>query len=628
MAKELSESEASVETRCLTIQSAYPSLFPDAGPLRAYFSAPDNELFTDYGTVVLDSLLEKGIFMPEPDILNYNPDVVYLYISSGSRIEQDRIPFSQVITLANTPEAIGYIAERAGLPASFREIAPGLLKPFIAENVFFSPADTGRRVVEVREQVEPVIRHITKNKQIIRKGFIITEDEMKELRALHIAVTQRDPLTFIGNIMLVLLLYVLFLFLRGKLFLERCLRGRESYLLSVLICLYLGGSMLVNYFLPASDNFVVSLIFPPALIVMIPAVFLGPRIALVLAIALPIGAFFCGAYDSFAYFFAVVSAVTASLTIRKAEKRMDLIKAGLIISAANCTAVIVILLFRRAGIASYPVLLFWAFLNGIMSGILLLGIVAPLEQALNAATVFRLMELSDLNAPILRRLFTAAPGTYSHSILVANLAEQACQDIGANALLARVGAYYHDIGKMDNPDYFSENQTEYNKHDDIAPRLSATVIRSHVKLGVEKARSLKLPQEVIDIVSEHHGNSLITWFFDKASRMESQVNSDDFIYPGVPPRSRESAVVMLADVSEAAVRSLKKPTAAKIERFIQQLFDAKVKYGQLANSDLSFRDLETIKNAFVKVLAGYYHSRIEYPKDNEERVAHYNSTVY
>jgi putative nucleotidyltransferase with HDIG domain len=180
-----------------------------------------------------------------------------------------------------------------------------------------------------------------------------------------------------------------------------------------------------------------------------------------------------------------------------------------------------------------------------------------------------------------------------------------------------VGGYYHDIGKMDNPDYFIENQTDHNRHDDIAPRLSATVIRSHVKLGVEKARSLGLPSDVVDIVAEHHGNSLIMWFYKKASQQEDQVNSDDFAYPGTPPHSRESAVVMLADVTEAAVRTMIKPTVAKMEKFIQQLFDDKVEAGQLAQSDLTFRDLETIKKAFVKVLAGYYHSRIEYPKEDE-----------
>jgi putative nucleotidyltransferase with HDIG domain len=249
---------------------------------------------------------------------------------------------------------------------------------------------------------------------------------------------------------------------------------------------------------------------------------------------------------------------------------------------------------------------------------LTLGFLPPLEHVLNAVTPFRLIELSDLNAPALRKLFTVTPGTYSHSIMVANLAEQACQDIGANALLARVGAYYHDIGKMENPDYFVENQTNHNRHDDIAPRRSATVIRSHVKLGVEKAHSLGLPKPVIDIISEHHGNSLISWFYNKAAGQEGNVNTEDFQYPGPIPRSKESAVVMLADVTEAAVRTLSKPTHSKIEKFVQQLFDAKEETKQLAESDITFRDLEMIKNAFVKVLAGYYHSRIEYPNQKEE----------
>ena len=623
LANELIEKGVSAETFCLAIQAEYPSLFPDAELLNAFFTEQDKSSFGEYGTIVLESLLEKGIFSDDGDELkNYNPDVAELYISSGSRTEQERIPYSRLVTLRNAPAAINRIAESAGLSETFRNIAPELLGRFIAENVFFSSNDTERHVAEARARVEPVMKHIDRDQRIIRKGFIITEDEMHDLRALQTALIQRDPLTVIGKVLIVLLIYGLFILLRGRPFVERKLRDNESYLLSALFCLYLAGSMLVSYFFSAGDNLLLALIFPTALAVMIPAVFVGPRIALILALALPLGAFMCGSFDTDAYFFALVSAVSASFAIKRAEKRMDLIKAGLIIAAANCIAVIIILLFRHAAFALYPAMLLWAFLNGIMSGILLLGIAAPLEQVMNSATTFRLMELSDLNAPILRRLFTSAPGTYSHSIMVANLAEQACQDIGANAILARVGAYYHDLGKMDNPDYLVENQTAYNRHDDMAPRLSATVIRSHVKLGVEKARSLKLPPEVIDIIAEHHGNSLITWFFDKASQQEAQVNTEDFLYPGVPPRSREAAVVMLADVTEAAVRTLIKPTAAKIERFIAELFDDKVKHGQLANSELSFRDLEAIKNTFVKVLSGYYHSRIEYPKPDQEKSGH------
>jgi putative nucleotidyltransferase with HDIG domain len=362
----------------------------------------------------------------------------------------------------------------------------------------------------------------------------------------------------------------------------------------------------------------VSVVAPTALVVMLPSILVHPRLALMLAMALPLGAFFTGSFDTASYIFALVCGVVAAYSLHGAELSMDLVRAGLVIAAANITAMTAVLLWQNSPAEIYAPSLFWAAFNGIASGMLVLGVLSPLEHVLNASTTFRLIELSDLNAPILRRLFTAAPGTYSHSILVANLAEAACQDIGANPLLARVGAYYHDLGKMENPGYFVENQTEHNPHDDMAPRLSATVIRSHVKLGVEKARQLGLPREVIDIIGEHHGNSVITWFYDKALKQEdgkkSPVNIEDFCYPGNPPHSKESAVVMLADVTEAAVRSLVKPTASKMEKFIHELIENKEEHGQLAQSELSFKDLEIIKNAFYRVLVGYYHSRIEYPK--------------
>jgi len=422
----------------------------------------------------------------------------------------------------------------------------------------------------------------------------------------------------LGSILLVYLLYTLYIILQGQIIIGKELNSRERYLLASLCGIYIIGSLLISNLFKGREDFLVSLAVPTALIIMLLAIFMGKRLAMIMALAFPLGAFITGAFDAHSYIIALVSGAAASTVLHKAQNRMSLIKGGIVISAANCLAVIVILLIRHSGISEFPFFLFWAALNGITCGILTIGLLPPLEHALNAVTAFRLMELSDLNAPILRKLFTTAPGTYSHSLMVANLAEQACQDIGANAMLARVGAYYHDIGKMDNPDYFVENQTDHNRHDEIAPRLSATIIRSHVKLGVEKASSLGLPRDVISIVAEHHGNSIISWFYNKATENEVTVNSEDFSYPGSPPRSKESAIVMLADITEAAVRTLIKPNAAKIEKFIQQLFQAKIDHGQLSESELSFSDLEIIKKSFVRVLAGYYHSRIEYPKQQKE----------
>ena len=463
-----------------------------------------------------------------------------------------------------------------------------------------------------------VVRNIEKGQRIIRKGFIITESEMEDLKALYTSYPKRDPRNILGYVLLVLLLYIMYIVLSGRALMGKDLSTSEKYLHTIIIGTYIIGSVLLNSLSPGPEGFPVSLAMPTALFIMITAVFLGTQPAMILALALPLSAYLTGAFDTHSYIIALVSGAAASKVLHNAQNRMSLIKAGLLIAFANCCAVVVVLLIRQSYISDYPPLLFWAALNGIISGMLTLGFLPPLEHALNAVTTFRLMELSDLNAPVLRKMFTTVPGTYSHSLMVANLAEQACQDIGANALLARVSAYYHDIGKIDNPDYFVENQSEHNKHDDINPRLSATIIRSHLKLGVEKAHNLGLPKDVIAIIGEHHGNSVISWFYNKAAKKEETVDSEDFTYPGNPPHSKESAVVMLADITEAAVRTLEKPTAGKIEKFIQQLFDAKVEQGQLSESDLSFRELETIKMAFVKVLAGYYHTRIEYPNQKSE----------
>jgi len=217
----------------------------------------------------------------------------------------------------------------------------------------------------------------------------------------------------------------------------------------------------------------------------------------------------------------------------------------------------------------------------------------------------------------MKKMLLSISGTYNHSIMVATLAESACREIGADPLIARVGAYYHDIGKMDQSEYFVENQTDYNKHLDLNPRLSATVIRSHVKQGVEKARQLRLPKEVIDIISEHHGNSLITYFYNEAKKLNDAADPEDYMYQGIPPRSKESAVVMLADVVEAACRTLEKPTVPRLEKFINDLVGKKIESNQLDNSDLTFREIGIIKKSFVNILAGYYHSRIEYPNQKD-----------
>ena len=283
---------------------------------------------------------------------------------------------------------------------------------------------------------------------------------------------------------------------------------------------------------------------------------------------------------------------------------MDLIKTACQLAVIHPIITFVLCTVFPNSYGDFVFVLLGSVINGFISGIFVLGFLPILEDRLNTPTCFRLMELSDLNSPTMKQLLLTASGTYNHTMMVATLAEAACREIGADALLARVGAYYLDIGKMANSEYFVENQTSYNKHLDLNPRLSAAIIRSHLKIGVEKAESMRLPREVIDIIGQHHGNSLVQYFYAKAKELDPNVSTKDFSYPGPPPRTKEAAVVMLADVSEAACRTLDHPSVPRLEKFIAKLVKAKMESGQLDNCDLTLRELHLIQESFVTTLAG------------------------
>jgi len=610
--------KASAEAFKLALQADYPGTFPKE-TLDALFRNPGRERFLEYGQTILRLTLEGGVFaLPKSGLEAYNPDTAELARKTAARMERERINFSRVVTLQSARERIAEIGHSGTYPSSFGALAPALLWPFMMENVFFSPEDTTQHLAETRSRVEPVVKRIERGDRIIKKGAVVATEDLVRLRALSASLSRSDPGRIVGQVLVLLLAFGLLSFLAGPRVIGRLLKPAEVYLLAALSGAYLVGAVFAGRAAADMDFFPAAIFLPTSLAVMLPAILMGPRVAAAVALALPLAAFGTGVMDGGAFIFAVASGIAGAYAMQGAERRMDLVKAGLAIALANSGAAVAVLLLQRASGRAYPPAVFWAAFNGLAGGMLVLGLLPLLEQALNTATSFRLIELSDLNSPVLKRLLTAAPGTYAHSVTVANLAESACREIGADSLLARVGAYYHDIGKMDQPDYFIENQAAYNRHEELAPRISAMVIRSHVKVGVEKAYRLGLPREVVDIIAEHHGNSVISWFYNEALKQEDSVKTEDFVYPGSPPRSRESAVVMLADTVEAAVRTLKKPTMSRLEKFVQELIMTKFEQGQLSEAELTFRDLEVIKNAFVRVLAGHYHSRIEYPKPVRE----------
>jgi putative nucleotidyltransferase with HDIG domain len=264
----------------------------------------------------------------------------------------------------------------------------------------------------------------------------------------------------------------------------------------------------------------------------------------------------------------------------------------------------------------------WGILNGFISAVLTIGILPFLETVFDISSSFRLMELTNPNQPLLKQLLVEAPGTYHHSVVVGNLAEAATEEIGGNSLLARVGAYYHDIGKLKRPYFFAENQEAYkNIHDDLEPSLSALVIASHVKEGVDLARKYRLPKPIIDIINQHHGTGIISYFYHRALQANNidksnEVDEESYRYSGPKPQSKEAGVILLADMLEAEARTLNNPTASRIKNLTQNVISRNLVNGQLDDCNLTLRELNKIKDIFSRILTGMFHNRVEYPDED------------
>lgn len=310
----------------------------------------------------------------------------------------------------------------------------------------------------------------------------------------------------------------------------------------------------------------------------------------------------------------LIGGLIAILSVSKVSQRSELMRAGFIVGGSNFLVMMAFGLLQ--GDSNMVVHSYLGMLNGLICSISTIGLLPYFESVFGITSAIRLLELTNPNHPLLRRLLMETPGTYHHSIMVGNLAEAAADAVGADGLLARVGSTFHDIGKIKRPIFFVENQLGAdNPHDKIAPSLSTLIITAHVKDGVELAKEHKLPPVVTSFISEHHGTDLVKYFYHRALEAnEGGVEESDFRYPGPKPQTKETAIVSLADAVEAAVRSLPKPTPGKIEGLVRKIIRDRLDDGQLDESDLTFKDLNKIADAFSKVLIGIFHGRIEYPE--------------
>ncbi|MDX9783445.1 MAG: HDIG domain-containing protein [Spirochaetia bacterium] len=614
----LSSQDIAQETALLMLQSKFPGkLSPQVLADLAKSSLKSQVLV--YAEDILGAVLDGGVFsLPTEGLSRYNQDYFELKRLINNKAELEQRSMASMVTRSDLPEAVRTEAERRHLARPISSLVESIVLGFVAENSFFDEASSLSRIKRVGAKVEPVFRAVGRNELLIRKGEIVTEESYAKLVAVRSAVSRSDFGLSLRSLGLLLAAACLGYFL---------LRQREGTrpfnLPSLLMGLYSALAFYAVVLLASrSGQNQASLegayFLPIALFSGIGAAIFGQRFALSYTVVLAMLSASASNLNAYWMVFVILAGFFAAMTISTAKTRLDLVLACVLQAAIQFGLSVILLLqqglrFQQlAGISGYMAM------NGFISGALILAILPVLEQSLNLATRFRLLELSDVNAPALKELLTQAPGTYAHSMNVAHLAEAAAEDIGANALLARVGAYYHDLGKIEQPEYFVENQRGSNKHDDINPRLSATVIRSHVKLGTEKARELKLPKEVVDIVAQHHGNSVIAWFYDKAKKEDETIRPEDFSYPGSPPVNKEAGIVMLADSIEASSRTIKNPTVPRLDAHIREMIMHKVQNGQLDNCELTMKDLEMIRHSFVRIMAGQFHSRIEYPNQKEK----------
>jgi len=510
------------------------------------------------------------------------------------------------------------------LDTAFYQYAVWIIDEFVVPNRFYDLEQTKILREKAMELVEPVKVQIKAQQKIIGEGEIVTQQHIQALQALGLLHPSRPWITLLGTALLIVMMMGIVLFYIKRQ--NRIIYDNTAYLcmIGIIVTMVLAVSksiLMIEILRWPELQERLGYLSPIAAAGMLIAILLKTRLAvlIVAVISLIIGLMINNQITfSIAGF---IGGVTGIYSISKLSQRGDLARAGLYTGIAVMLSIFVIGMIEET---QWQVLIIsgiiLGLLNGLLSSILTNGALPYLESFFGIISPVRLLELSNPNNKLLRRLLLEAPGTYHHSIMVGNLAEAAAEAVRGDHLLVRVGAMYHDIGKTKRPYFFVENQLGIeNPHDKIAPTLSTLIITSHVKDGIEMAREHRLPQCIIDFIEQHHGTTLIKYFYHKAleSEEEEKIAESAFRYLGPKPQTKETAIVMLADTVEAAVRALKNPTPGQIEGLVREIIKEKLMDGQLDECDLTLKDLDIIANAFLRVLSGALHSRIEYPDIKE-----------
>jgi hypothetical protein len=507
------------------------------------------------------------------------------------------------------------------IDAAIKKNAGILAGAFLKTNTTYSFAMIDRDLEVAANSVQPVYVNYKVGQKIVDKGEIITPLTLA-------ALNQAGSLSPVGTYqqLLGMALLLIALYAGALLFFNRFRpKIAADWRIVAMICLvFLVFSLLCRLFSVFMDeNLMWGYLIPLAVVGLTMAVLLDDLVAFVMVV---IGAVVTGLMvkgNIYLMMTALLSGTASIFLVTRFQQREKLFRVGAGLSAS----IAVVSMITASLVKDYRFVAVAGGLglaNGVISMLLALGSFPLLERISGITTPMHLLELASPSHPLMKELITKAPGTYSHSVIVGNIADAAARETGADPLLARVGSYYHDIGKVKRSTFFVENQPPgFNGHQNIKPNLSALIITAHVKEGVEMARDYRIPEEVVDIIAQHHGTSLVRYFYARAIEEsgESSVSENRFRYPGEKPQGKEAAIVMLADGVEAAAKALYRPTPAKLEQLSRALIKERLDDGQLSSSQLTLDDLEKITQAFVRILSAMYHERVEYPSLARAEVA-------
>lgn len=542
-----------------------------------------------------------------------------LTVTSVNTVMSSRLLASDV---ENGKKQVEQELQYASLDPDLKEAAISLARSAIIQNVFFDSEKTEEQRTKAVENVEAI--QILQGQVIVEEGQLVDRDIYRQLELAGFLRTNDTIYPYLGLALFIVLTFTIFyyFFQFPKRKIKEDHAKNQLLIFSIVFVFSLGVMKIFSLF----DSFKytdIAYFFPGAMAAMLIKMLLNDRLSVAMTILL--GAFGAivfngetpGHIDYTMGLYMMFSGFTAIMILSRENFKTKVLSAGLLLSLFN-VAFLFSLLFIMNGSYSKMEYLYnsiAAIVSGLGSAVLTMGLLPFFEAGFGILSSIKLLELSNPNHPLLRKILTETPGTYHHSVMVANLAESACEAIGANGLLARVGCYYHDIGKIKRPQFFIENQlTQNNPHDQLPTKTSRNIIIAHTSDGEEILRQAKLPQEIVDIAAQHHGTTLLKFFYYKALQQEEVVEEADYRYPGPKPQTKEAAIVGIADSVEAAVRSMKHPTTEKIEELVRQIIHDRIQDHQFDECDITLKELQMVKCALCESLHGIFHSRIEYPE--------------